>query len=226
MRRRTGAVAGVTLVFHACAGAIEYDVELYGAEKKIQLPFVMGVLADLSGNPTEPLPAVGDRELRAKAIVVATGSVPKMIPGLEPGPRVITSDEALSAGVPKSAIVLGAGSVGVEFASIWASFGATVTIVDDATDRWYNQTLFRVDDAVVRLGVFQGGEFHWHKHDHEDEFFYVVEGKFAIDLEGRTVELGPQQGFTVPKGVLHRTRAPVRSVILMIEGKGVVPTGD
>jgi mannose-6-phosphate isomerase-like protein (cupin superfamily) len=80
-------------------------------------------------------------------------------------------------------------------------------------------------DCVVRLGVLQG-EFHWHKHDHEDEFFYVVEGKFVIDLDGRTVELKPQQGFTVPKGVMHRTRAPVRSVILMIEGKGVVPTGD
>ena len=78
---------------------------------------------------------------------------------------------------------------------------------------------------MVRLGVLQG-EFHWHKHDHEDEFFYVVEGKFVIELDGRTVELKPQQGFTVPKGVMHRTRAPVRSVILMIEGKGVVPTGD
>lgn len=95
----------------------------------------------------------------------------------------------------------------------------------DTKDQWFNQTLCRVNDCVVRLGVLQG-EFHWHKHDNEDEFFYVVEGKFLIDLEGRSVELAPQQGFTVPKGVLHRTRAPVRSVILMIEGSGVVPTGD
>ncbi len=92
-------------------------------------------------------------------------------------------------------------------------------------DQWFNQTLCQVKDWVVRLGVLQG-EFHWHKHDDEDEFFYVVEGKFVIDIEDRTVELRPQQGFTVPKGVLHRTKAPVRSVILMIEGKGVVPTGD
>ncbi len=92
-------------------------------------------------------------------------------------------------------------------------------------EQWFNQTLCQVNDSVVRLGVLQG-EFHWHKHDGEDEFFYVIEGKFVIDLEGRTVELAPQQGFTVPKGVLHRTRAPVRTVILMIEGKGVVPTGD
>jgi mannose-6-phosphate isomerase-like protein (cupin superfamily) len=92
-------------------------------------------------------------------------------------------------------------------------------------DQWFNQTLCKVNDCVVRLGVLQG-EFHWHKHDHEDEFFYVVDGKFVIDLERRSVDLAPQQGFTVPKGILHRTRAPVRSVILMIEGSGVVPTGD
>jgi mannose-6-phosphate isomerase-like protein (cupin superfamily) len=96
---------------------------------------------------------------------------------------------------------------------------------EETKDQWFNQTLCQVNDSVVRLGVLQG-EFHWHKHDEEDEFFYVVDGKFLIDLEGRTVELNPQQGFTVPKGVLHRTRAPVRSVILMIEGAGVVPTGD
>ena len=94
-------------------------------------------------------------------------------------------------------------------------------------DRWHNQTLVGVNDCVVRLGVMQG-EFHWHHHDEEDEFFYVVEGRFLIDLkeEGRTVELAPKQGFMVPKGVVHRTRAPERTVILMIEGAGVVPTGD
>jgi mannose-6-phosphate isomerase-like protein (cupin superfamily) len=99
------------------------------------------------------------------------------------------------------------------------------TLVSAAKDPWYNQTLCRVNDCVVRLGVVQG-EFHWHKHDDEDEFFYVVEGHFIIDLEGRKVELEPQQGFTVPKGVMHRPRAPQKTVILMIEGAGVKPTGD
>ncbi|PYP72717.1 MAG: cupin domain-containing protein [Gemmatimonadetes bacterium] len=99
------------------------------------------------------------------------------------------------------------------------------TLVDTCTDQWYNQTLCRVNDSVVRLGVLQG-EYHWHKHEDEDEFFYVVEGRFFIDLEGRTVELAPRQGFVVPKGVLHRTRAPERTVILMVEGAGIVPTGD
>ena len=98
-------------------------------------------------------------------------------------------------------------------------------LVNAATDPWYNQTLCRVNDCVVRLGVVQG-EFHWHKHDEEDEFFYVVEGRFIIDLADRTVELMPRQGFTVPKGVVHRPRAPEKTVILMIEGAGVKPTGD
>ena len=98
-------------------------------------------------------------------------------------------------------------------------------IQKETRQAWVNQTLCQVNDCVVRLGVLQG-EFHWHKHDHEDEFFYVVEGRFLIDLDGRSVELKPQQGFTVPKGVIHRTRAPERAVVLMIEGKGVVPTGD
>ncbi len=98
-------------------------------------------------------------------------------------------------------------------------------LVDGCRAPWYNQTLCRVNDCVIRLGVLQG-EFHWHKHDREDEFFCVVEGRFVIDLDGRTVELAPRQGFVVPRGVMHRTRAPERTVILMMEGAGVVPTGD
>ena len=98
-------------------------------------------------------------------------------------------------------------------------------LIAACTDRWYNQTLCRVNDSVVRLGVLQG-EYHWHKHDDQDEFFYVVEGRFLIDLEGRTVELGPRQGFVVPKKVVHRTRAPEPAVVLMVEGAGIVPTGD
>jgi mannose-6-phosphate isomerase-like protein (cupin superfamily) len=82
-----------------------------------------------------------------------------------------------------------------------------------------------VNDSVVRVGVMQG-EYHWHKHDDLDEFFYVVEGLFLIDLEDRTVVLEPRQGFVVPKGVVHRTRAPEKTIVLMVEGAGIVPTGD
>jgi mannose-6-phosphate isomerase-like protein (cupin superfamily) len=98
-------------------------------------------------------------------------------------------------------------------------------LVDACRFQWYNQTLCRVNDSVVRLGVVQG-EYHWHKHDEDDEFFYVVSGRFIIDLEGTSVTLDPQQGFVVPKGVLHRPRAPERTVILMVETAGIVPTGS
>ncbi len=98
-------------------------------------------------------------------------------------------------------------------------------LVEACTDEWYNQTLTRVNDSVVRLGVLKG-EYHWHKHDHEDEFFFLVEGRFIVDLEDRSVELAPRQGITIPRGVVHRTRAPERSVVLMMEGAEVVPTGD
>jgi mannose-6-phosphate isomerase-like protein (cupin superfamily) len=92
------------------------------------------------------------------------------------------------------------------------------------THKWFNQTLCRVNESVVRVGVVEG-EYHWHRHDEEDEFFFVVEGQFLIDLEGSTVTLDPGQGFVVPKGVPHRPRAPRRTVILMVETAGIVPTG-
>src|SRR6267154_1818749 len=93
------------------------------------------------------------------------------------------------------------------------------------TDRWYNQTLCQVNGSVVRLGVMQG-EYHWHKHDHDDEFFFCLQGHFIIDLEDRTIDLQPLEGFVVPRGVVHRTRAPERAVILMAETSAIIPTGD
>jgi mannose-6-phosphate isomerase-like protein (cupin superfamily) len=95
-----------------------------------------------------------------------------------------------------------------------------------AHEPWFNQTLTTVNDAVVRLGILEG-EFHWHKHDDQDEFFLVLDGELLVDLEDReTVSLGQLQGFTVPRGVVHRTRAPQRTAVLMVEAAGVVPTGD
>lgn len=98
-------------------------------------------------------------------------------------------------------------------------------MASECDEQWFNQTLCEVNDCVVRLGIIQG-EFHWHKHDDEDEVFYVVEGTLLVDLEGTTHELGPKQSVMVPRGVVHRTRAPQRVVMLMIEGSGVEPTGD
>lgn len=98
-------------------------------------------------------------------------------------------------------------------------------LVTAVKDGWFNQSLCQVNDCVVRLGVMQG-EFHWHKHDTEDEFFFVLEGEFLIDLEGQTITLQPHQGYTIPRGVVHRTRAPQRAAILMVEKNTVQPTGS
>ncbi len=119
-------------------------------------------------------------------------------------------------------------------------------IVDACKDPWFNQTLCRVNDSIIRLAVVQG-EFHWHQHADDDEFFYVLQGRFFIDLRSRkedlrsskedlctseealqerTVELLPNQGFTVPKGTVHKTRAPERAVVLLVEGAGLVLTGS
>lgn len=100
------------------------------------------------------------------------------------------------------------------------------SVIDQVEEPWYNQTLIQIGESLVRLGVMQG-EFHWHKHDEQDEFFFVLDGLFRIELEGaETVELRPWQAFTVPAGMLHRPVVPVRSAVLMIEKAGVVATGD
>jgi mannose-6-phosphate isomerase-like protein (cupin superfamily) len=98
-------------------------------------------------------------------------------------------------------------------------------LVDACDVPWYNQTLCKVNDSVVRLGVVEG-QYHWHKHDEDDEFFYVVSGQFIIEMEGSSITLGSGQAFVVPKGVMHRPRAPRRTVILMVETAAITPTGD
>jgi mannose-6-phosphate isomerase-like protein (cupin superfamily) len=98
-------------------------------------------------------------------------------------------------------------------------------IVNECAEKWFNQTLTQVNESVVRLGIFEG-EFHWQKHDNDDEFFFVLQGQLLIDLEDRTIELNPKQGVTIPKGVMHRPRAPQKTVMLMVETSSIQPTGD
>jgi mannose-6-phosphate isomerase-like protein (cupin superfamily) len=99
-------------------------------------------------------------------------------------------------------------------------------LISGCTERWWNQSLSRVNDCVVRLGVFDEGEFHWHSHEKEDEFFFVLEGNLLLDLDDKTFELPPMQGILVPRGIRHRTRAKIHTVVLMVEAATVTPTGD
>lgn len=98
-------------------------------------------------------------------------------------------------------------------------------LIAKSTKKWQNLSLCTVNDSVIRLAVIEG-EFHWHKHDKEDEFFFVLNGLLLVDLEGRTIEVKPKQGFMVPKGILHKTRAPIRTSVMVIEDSTVKPTGD
>lgn len=98
-------------------------------------------------------------------------------------------------------------------------------MVAECTDQWFNQTLTKVNDSVVRVGIVEG-EYHWHKHDNDDEFFYVVSGQLLVDLEDRTIVLNPGEAVTVSKGIVHRTRAPKKTVMLMVETSAIQPTGD
>ena len=98
-------------------------------------------------------------------------------------------------------------------------------LADACEYKWYNQTLCKVNDSVVRLGVIEG-EYHWHQHEKDEEFFYVIEGRLLIDLDDRTIDLSKRQGFVVPRGVVHRTRAPERTIILMVENSSIMPTGS
>jgi mannose-6-phosphate isomerase-like protein (cupin superfamily) len=99
-------------------------------------------------------------------------------------------------------------------------------LVEKCTDEWYNQTLCQVNESVVRLGILKG-EYHWHKHDVEDEFFFTLNGELLIDIENsETITLKQHQGYVVPKGVVHKTRAPEKTVVLMIETAGIIPTGN
>jgi mannose-6-phosphate isomerase-like protein (cupin superfamily) len=98
-------------------------------------------------------------------------------------------------------------------------------MVKECQDKWFNQTLTKVNDSVVRIGIVEG-EYHWHKHDNDDEFFFVLDGQLMIDLEDKTIALNPWEGFTIPKGVVHRTRAPKKTIMLMVETSDIQPTGD
>jgi len=99
------------------------------------------------------------------------------------------------------------------------------TIVSECKERWFNQTLTQVNESVVRIGIVEG-EFHWHKHDNDDEFFFVLDGQLLIDLEDQTIELNSNQGVTISKGVMHRPRAPQKTVMLMFETSSIEPTGN
>lgn len=98
-------------------------------------------------------------------------------------------------------------------------------IVDECSEKWFNQTLTQINNSVARIGIVKG-EYHWHKHEEDDEFFFVLSGKLYVDLEDKTFELNPNQGITISKGVMHKTRAPQKTIMLMVETASIDPIGN
>lgn len=99
------------------------------------------------------------------------------------------------------------------------------SIVNECDDKWFNETLTRINDSVARIGIVEG-EYHWHTHEDDDEFFFVLSGKLFIDLKDKTIELNPHQGVTISKGTAHRPRAPEKTVMLMVETAAIDPIGN
>lgn len=98
-------------------------------------------------------------------------------------------------------------------------------IVNECKDKWFNQTLCKVNSSVLRLGIFEG-EFHMHKHENDDEVFFVLQGNLIIETEKGKFELAENEGICVPKGIMHRPIAEKRTIVLMIENEGIEPIGD
>ena len=98
-------------------------------------------------------------------------------------------------------------------------------IVKECTDKWFNQSLCEVNSSVFRLGIFEG-EYHLHKHDHDDELFFVIDGSIVLETEKGNFELGQFEGVCVPKGIMHRPIAKQKAIVLMIENKGIDPIGN
>ena len=98
-------------------------------------------------------------------------------------------------------------------------------IVKNCTDKWFNQSLCLVNSSVFRMGIFEG-EYHLHKHDNDDELFFVIDGSIILETEKGNFELQQYEGVCVPKGIMHRPIAKNKAVVLMIENAGIDPIGN
>ena len=98
-------------------------------------------------------------------------------------------------------------------------------IVESTQDKWFNQSLCQVNSSVFRLGIFEG-EFHMHKHEKDDELFFVIDGSIVLETENGNFTLNQYEGVCVPKGVMHRPIAQQKALVLMIENLGIDPIGQ
>ena len=93
------------------------------------------------------------------------------------------------------------------------------------SDHWTPKIVGELNGQHVKLAKF-AGEFVWHHHEHEDELFLVVQGRFRMELRDRTIELGPGEMLIVPRGVEHRPVADEEVAVLLFEPAGTLNTGN
>jgi mannose-6-phosphate isomerase-like protein (cupin superfamily) len=90
---------------------------------------------------------------------------------------------------------------------------------------WDPKIVGELNSQYVKLVKFKG-EFVWHKHDNEDELFYVLKGKFNLEYRDKTVEINENEFVIVPKGVEHKPVAEEEASVLLFEPKSILNTGN
>ena len=93
------------------------------------------------------------------------------------------------------------------------------------TELWSPRVIGELDDAYIKVAKVQG-TLAWHSHAKEDEMFLVLKGRLRIEMEGSTVELGEGDMYVVPKGVRHNPVADEECLIMLIERKSTLHTGE
>lgn len=102
---------------------------------------------------------------------------------------------------------------------------APARIAKGLTELWSPRVVAELDDSYVKVAKLHGS-LAWHSHDDEDELFYVLDGTLRIEMEARTVVLGRGDVFVVPKGVRHNPVAEEECLVMLVERKSTLQTGN
>ncbi|KKJ77948.1 cupin [Kiloniella litopenaei] len=97
--------------------------------------------------------------------------------------------------------------------------------LDQVTAHWSPKVLARVNDQFVKIAKIKN-ELVWHKHDNEDELFYIIKGQLLMQYEDKTIELNEGDMHVVPKGVMHNPVAKEECWIMLVEPVTTAHTGD
>jgi mannose-6-phosphate isomerase-like protein (cupin superfamily) len=98
-------------------------------------------------------------------------------------------------------------------------------IAESLTELWSPRVVGELDDSYVKVAKVQG-TFGWHNHEHEDELFFILKGRLRIEMEAGPVEIGEGELFVVPKGVQHNPVAGEECLVMLIERKSTLHSGN